>query len=158
MLLYNRGLKEMNMENCGITSMGCTALARAFKANTTLKFLDISMNDIGDNGSAIMADGLKYNKSIETLCLNMCGIGNNGFLVMLDALQFNFTVQVLKLCYNAIGPVRGSLPNLGMPSGGKAEGTIPMSIIYDKLCYVLGNNANLKVLLWGNNLDTEHSP
>ena len=158
MLLYNRGLKEMNMENCGITSMGCTALARAFKANTTLKFLDISMNDIGDNGSAILADGLKYNKSIETLCLNMCGIGNNGFLVMLDALQFNFTVQVLKLCYNAIGPVRGSLPNLGMPSGGKAEGTIPMSIIYDKLCYVLGNNANLKVLLWGNNLDTEHSP
>lgn len=144
-LLFNRTLRELNLENCRISTEGCAALARALKTNTVLRSLDLSMNPMGDSGVDALSDGLKYNQVLDVLCLNMCGVGNRGFIKLLDALYFNATLTSLKLCYNNIGPAR--------VRSGTHDCPPTVSEIYERLCQILQQNKDLKVLLWGNKLD-----
>ena len=172
-LLINRTLRDINLEKCHLTGAGCEALSRALKTNTVLRSLDLSLNILNDRGVAALAEGMKYNQVLETLCLNMCGIGNLGCFRLLDSLNYNATLTALKLCYNNIGhpvtplsPTSNSTCDTGygghstsgsfFDSGSlNGDGGIIPSIdeLYEKLCQVLQQNKDLKVLLWGNCLD-----
>jgi hypothetical protein len=171
-LLWNRALREINLENCKITKDGCVALARALKTNTNLKQLDLSMNPLKDEGIQALSEGLKYNQVLDVLSLNMCSIGNRGFLDLLDALRFNGSMGTVKLCYNEIGQISanrsaGSGPaslNSSRDQDDTEDSDItplvvpPIDELYDKLCQTLQLNKNLKVLLWGNKLDEPEEP
>ena len=151
-LLCNRTLRELNLEKCCLAKKVTYFLARALKTNTSLKYLDLSMNPLRDDGVDALSEGLKYNHNVETLCLNMCEIGNKGFMRLLQALHHNSSMSTLKLCFNKIGT--------SMPTNGHTVNTrdsiIPaIEEVYDTLCHILQLNKSLKVLLWGNILETE---
>ena len=169
-LLVNRSLRELNLENCKIRSSACGSLARALKTNSTLRMLDMGMNPLGDTGVSSLADGMKYNHGLDSISLNMCRVGNLGFVNILEALKFNSSLATLKLCYNNIGLEPGArqrtssssneldiyenIPaRVGQRSDEDAESVLSdlsLDYLYDKLCRVLQQNKDLRVLLWGN--------
>ena len=107
-LLCNRTLRELKLERCSLGVEACSALGRALAVNTTLRVLDVSMNQsVGDLGVALLANGLRRNRrsGICTLALNMCAVGNVGLRSLLVAIKDGGATGLrhVKLCYNRIG-------------------------------------------------------
>ena len=46
--------------------------------SATLRVLDVSLNDIGDEGMATLSEALQYNKSLTRLNLNECALSVKG--------------------------------------------------------------------------------
>ena len=46
--------------------------------SATLRMLDVSHNDIGDEGMAIISETLQHNKSLTTLAVALCGLSVEG--------------------------------------------------------------------------------
>ena len=46
--------------------------------SATLRVLDVSLNDIGDEGMATLSEALQYNKSLTRLNLNVCALSVKG--------------------------------------------------------------------------------
>ena len=55
--------------------------------SATLRVLDVSDNDIGDDGMAVISEALQHNKSLTTLRVLQCGLSVKGTVVCV----FNFT-------------------------------------------------------------------
>ena len=49
--------------------------------SATLRMLDVSYNDIGDDGMAIISEALQHNKSLTTLNVRQCGLSMKGTVV-----------------------------------------------------------------------------
>ena len=49
--------------------------------SATLRVLDVSHNDIGDNGMAVISEALQHNKSLTTLRVAVCGLSVKGTVV-----------------------------------------------------------------------------
>lgn len=111
-LIYNRTLTDLAIDNCRVSKIGCSKLARPLKINTVLRRLSLNMNPIGDAGLKALVDGMKYNRSVTEISLNMCGITNSGLWHLLDATRYNTTIKTIKLCYNLID--LGARPKYGV--------------------------------------------
>jgi len=141
-LLSNRSLRDLKLERCSLGVEACSALGRVLAANTTLRVLDVSMNQsIGDLGVALLADGLRRNRRCRlcTLSLNMCAVGNVGFRSLLVAVKDGGAtwLQHIKLCYNRIGSRDKLRPLRRQRSIGATDGrrdssqrTHPASAVY----------------------------
>ena len=46
--------------------------------STTLRVLDVSWNDIGDDGMAVISEALQNNKSLTTLDVRLCELSVKG--------------------------------------------------------------------------------
>ena len=46
--------------------------------SATLRVLDVSENDIGDEGMAMISEALQHNKSLTTLGVEQCGLSVKG--------------------------------------------------------------------------------
>ena len=55
--------------------------------SATLRVLNVSYNDIGDDGMAVISEALQHNKSLTTLEVVQCGLSVKGTVVCV----FNFT-------------------------------------------------------------------
>ena len=55
--------------------------------SATLRVLNVSRNDIGDDGMAVISEALQHNKSLTTLWVAQCGLSVKGTVVCV----FNFT-------------------------------------------------------------------
>ena len=55
--------------------------------SATLRELNVSINDIGDDGMAVISEALQHNKSLTTLRVEQCGLSVKGTVVCV----FNFT-------------------------------------------------------------------
>ena len=49
--------------------------------SATLRVLDVSWNDIGDDGMAVISETLQHNKSLTTLRVEECGLSVKGTVV-----------------------------------------------------------------------------
>ena len=49
--------------------------------SATLRVLNVSLNDIGDDGMAVISEALQYNKSLTTLPVLRCGLSVKGTVV-----------------------------------------------------------------------------
>ena len=49
--------------------------------SATLRVLDVSFNDIGDDGMAVISEALQHNKSLTILRLAECGLSMKGTIV-----------------------------------------------------------------------------
>ena len=49
--------------------------------SATLRELDVSHNDIGDDGMAVISEALQHNKSLTTLGVDQCGLSVKGTVV-----------------------------------------------------------------------------
>ena len=46
--------------------------------SATLRVLNVSLNDIGDEGMATLSEALQYNKSLTRLNINVCALSVKG--------------------------------------------------------------------------------
>lgn len=77
LLLRNSTLQRLNLSTCCLGSIGAQGLSRGLVENQSLKFLDISQNDLGDKGACYIASVLKE-CALEELNLadnNICDEG-----------------------------------------------------------------------------------
>jgi Ran GTPase-activating protein (RanGAP) involved in mRNA processing and transport len=72
-------------------------IALELALNTTLKRLDLSWNNFGDDGAVAIAKALRINKSLEILCLAGNKIGNKGTEAITSCLQMNKSLRELHL-------------------------------------------------------------
>ena len=49
--------------------------------SATLRELNVSWNDIGDDGMAVISEALQHNKSLTTLWVKCCGLSVKGTVV-----------------------------------------------------------------------------
>ena len=133
-------LAEISLENCGVTSAGCDALAQMISGSKRLRTLDLSVNFLGDQGVLRLGAALERSSVLQTVGLNMCGVTNDGFSALLDVLEKNASISLLKLCYNRLG--REHL-NPAATSDN----------LRYRLRIVTSSKPKLKILLWGNSFD-----
>jgi hypothetical protein len=101
-------LQHVTLIRCGIDPACALAISTALKTNTTLEFLNLEGNPIGDEGSRSLAEALKYNQTLQhlLLCRN-CGIGLDGAKAFGEMLPHNNSLKELDLSSNPDIPIRG---------------------------------------------------
>ena len=97
MLLENKTLRELNLQDCHITSEGAVELAAALCKNSTLKYLDLDHNPIGVKGASSMSDMLQHNTSLEYFSLCDDSVGEEGVRQLINSLKHNQTLRELWL-------------------------------------------------------------
>ena len=55
--------------------------------SATLRVLNVSFNDIGDDGIAVISEALQHNKSLTTLLVVKCGLSVKGTVVCILLLE-----------------------------------------------------------------------
>ncbi|KAF9565977.1 hypothetical protein EC968_003976 [Mortierella alpina] len=78
----------------------------AFKPNSTMTFLRLSICSIGDNGAQALSEALKTNLTLTTLYLDYNVIGDAGAQALSEALKANSTLTTLDLRGKSIGDLR----------------------------------------------------
>ncbi|KAI4878291.1 hypothetical protein NFI96_007102 [Prochilodus magdalenae] len=98
-------LDTLKVNNCKLTEHSCTALASALQANSVLKTVSLSNNDIQDSGVKLLAAGLKDPQcKLETLGLSNCNLRLEGFTSLTSAIRSNPSyLRVLNLSKNKPG-------------------------------------------------------
>ena len=79
------------------------SLCRFLASNSTVKYLDLSQNRIGDVGAAYLGNLLKENNTLTELHLDCNSIGNKGAKSICDGLKYNTGLTRLHLQRNPCG-------------------------------------------------------
>ena len=103
MLQANTALKELDLSRNEIGDEGARELAKMLQANTALKELDLSGNRIEDEGACELAKMLQANTALKELDLSGNGIGDEGACELAKMLQANTALKELDLSWNGIG-------------------------------------------------------
>jgi hypothetical protein len=80
------------------------ALAEALKVNTSIKYIDLSCNQIGNEGMKKLSEAIKVNSSIKYISLFNNKIGSEGMVSLAEALKVNTSITNIFLYDNQIGP------------------------------------------------------
>ena len=70
--LYSHCLECINLQNCGLTSAGSKNIIMALENISTLKSVDLSLNEMAEDLAVHVAGMIANNKNIEVLCLPDC--------------------------------------------------------------------------------------
>ncbi|XDV23185.1 hypothetical protein PO909_027873 [Leuciscus waleckii] len=82
--------KRALLSQCAVTEESCSALASVLRsASSSLKDLDLSINNLNDSGVKLLSDGLKENCKLEKLGLSNCSIKEEGYKALASALRSN---------------------------------------------------------------------
>ncbi len=103
MLNVPEAIKELRFSSECIAQEGIIKLASALESNTTLTFLDLSENNIGE-GEVLnaIANLLRHNVTLRQLILRSNQIDNNGAQTLSKAFPQNTTLTVLSLEWETI--------------------------------------------------------
>ncbi|CAF1531985.1 unnamed protein product [Rotaria sordida] len=85
------------------STTGVQRLCKALEQNKTLKTLDLSHNQTGDEGAQHLGKVLEQNKTLTTLNLRSNKISHEGARHLSKGLEQNRTLTTLDLSYNHIG-------------------------------------------------------
>jgi len=104
-LATNTSLRFLQLDANGIGDAAVQAIVQALTGNFTLQHLDLDYNAISDNGAAKLAGALKENQALRVLELHCNKIGCAGAEQLAKALETNPALRTLSLHGNAIGDV-----------------------------------------------------
>ena len=97
MLVENKTLTSLDLQDCHISSQGAVELAAALCKNSTLNYLGMNRNPIGVEGASSMSDMLQHNTSLEELHLRDDSVGEEGVHQLINSLKHNQTLRQLLL-------------------------------------------------------------
>ena len=97
MLVENKTLTWLDLQDCHISSEGAVELAAALCKNSTLNRLNLNRNTIGVKGASSMSDMLQHNTSLELLLLLDDSVGEEGVHQLINTLKHNQTLTELWL-------------------------------------------------------------
>jgi hypothetical protein len=89
-------LHSLSMNNCRIDAEGTAAIGAFLRTNTTLTFLEISGNPLGDHGATALADGLRGNQTLRALIIRHCEIQAAGISALTRVAQSSLRVLDLR--------------------------------------------------------------
>ena len=95
-------VEELDMSDCDIENSAIREFL-SHLACTTLKYLNISGNDIDHIGAHHLVLALKYNIVLEKLDISDCRIGNDGIASIFSALRTSTALKVLDVSENSFG-------------------------------------------------------
>ena len=98
----DRTLRYLDLSFNQISDEGATALGRALKGNMTLQQLNLGRNQISDEGANALGRALKGNTTLKELYLHDNQISDEGGMALAHALKANTTLQLLYLGDNQI--------------------------------------------------------
>ena len=102
-LKRNRGLKSLNISDCGIDDQGVKSIASALEMNGSLEELDLSRNRaVTDIGLMALGESLRRNRGLKTLYISHCGIDDQGMKSLASALEMNGSLEELDLRGNQV--------------------------------------------------------
>ena len=101
MLLENKTLTKLKLEDCHISSEGAVELAAAVCKNSTLKHLYLNHNPIGVEGASSMSDMLQHNTSLEYLHLRDDSVGEEGVRQLINKHNQTLSGMVLPEKYHS---------------------------------------------------------
>ncbi|XP_073700721.1 protein NLRC3-like [Garra rufa] len=82
--------KRALLNDCGLTDKSCSALATVLGADTSLKELNMSNNNLQDSGLKLLCTGLgNMECHLEILMLSNCSITEEGYKALASALRSN---------------------------------------------------------------------
>lgn len=102
-LKRNTTLKYLDLSENRIGDEGAIAISEALKENISLTGLKLASNRISSDGAKAIADMLTVNKSLRRLWLNSNNIGSSGAKALASALKRNKSIYDLDLRWDAIG-------------------------------------------------------
>ena len=96
-------MKSLNLSNNNIGNEGVISLAKALKENSSITTLDLSYNKIGPEAATALAEAFKVNSTITMVNLRWNNMGDTGATALAEALKENSTIQSVNLFYNNFG-------------------------------------------------------
>ncbi|KYQ92241.1 SH3 domain-containing protein [Tieghemostelium lacteum] len=100
-LRVNSSVSKLSLRCCHIEGWGAFSLCDTLKLNQSLKYLDISENDLYDNGANSLSKNLNYSK-LTHLDVSCNAITSEGLNPILNALCTNQTLTYIDLSSNLI--------------------------------------------------------
>ncbi len=96
----NTNLKVLYLGSNGITQEGAYHLAEMLKTNQTLRRLNLSENNIGDQGVQLLANALnRHNRTLIHLDLNSNKLESDSTVdSLINMLNYNRSLEQLRVC------------------------------------------------------------
>ncbi|XP_065917360.1 ribonuclease inhibitor-like isoform X2 [Dysidea avara] len=104
----NNAITSLMIGGCGITMKGATAIAELVRNRSTLLYLSLSENKVGDDGISVIAGAL-VKIGIRNLEAEQCEITLTGAKALAELLSINKNITQLNLCKNLITSVGARL-------------------------------------------------
>ena len=104
--LRDRGkckLERLYFNNCDIEPQTAVELTHGLSHNCSVKTVELSFNDVGDEGATALGQTLLKNKTLTSLTLDECGITTTGGTALATSLLENTTLERLNIRDNALG-------------------------------------------------------
>lgn len=101
-LRENTSLTYLNLGNNKIGDKWVKVISEALKENQTLTYLNLGGNNIGNEGAGYIAEILKLNSGLTDLQLYVNKIGDEGITTIAEALTTNSTLKGLNVGTNKI--------------------------------------------------------
>lgn len=96
LLMANKSIQKLYLNNCNIDQEGGTSIAQALKVNNTLKVLDLSNNNLAQS-TKIFGEALKINTSLRELDLRDSSMSDMHYLF--HGLVANGTLHTLNVSH-----------------------------------------------------------
>ena len=98
----NKSIENIILRNVLLNFNDFKNIFTPLKKNTTLKEIDISMNDMGgDKSLQIISDAIKVNTSLECLKIEQMNINNDNYNIIFDGIENNKTIKKYCVSYNS---------------------------------------------------------
>jgi Ran GTPase-activating protein (RanGAP) involved in mRNA processing and transport/CRISPR/Cas system-associated exonuclease Cas4 (RecB family) len=105
-LRRNTSLRTLDLSSNNIGNDGCAVLVQAFES-CGLSHVNLARNKIGNAGAAVLAAALQGDLLLQRLNLGENSITGRGANLLADALIVNTTLETIDLCQNALGKSGG---------------------------------------------------
>jgi Ran GTPase-activating protein (RanGAP) involved in mRNA processing and transport len=115
--ILSKKIKFLKIHNCTLEQTEALVLADFLSGNTTLKYLDLSINKISPQEVSTLAKALKGNQTLEHLNLMGNSMGTLGRESLKDILTKNTTLQFLDLSF--INITKFAFDSLALALNGK---------------------------------------
>jgi len=100
-LVFNTNLLRLDLSGCEITLKQAELLGEALRVNSTLEYLSLSWNNLGDAGVAALAPALGENEGLKKVDLRNNGLTPKSMHTLATALKGNVSLLHLKLSESA---------------------------------------------------------
>lgn len=105
-LRLNTSLRTLDVSNNNIGNDGCAVLVEAFES-CGLSYVNLARNKIGNAGAAVLAAALQGDLLLQRLNLSDNSVTGRGAVLLADALLVNTTLEAMDLGQNALGKAGG---------------------------------------------------
>jgi len=98
----NNSIENIILRSVQLNAIDFKNIFDNIKNHKVIKFIDISMNDMGgDKSIQYIADGIKENKSLNSLKMDKININNNNYQIIFDAIEKNKNISCYSINHNS---------------------------------------------------------